>query len=64
MNYELIKKELINIKKEEFKYVTSIAKLSRKKILSEYEKLTICRNLKKYEIKINDMYKKLLEKLI
>lgn len=63
MDYELVKDELKKVKLEEFKYIDSIAKLSSEKILSEHEKLTICRNLKKYEIKINDMYKKLLEEL-
>ena len=63
MDYELVKDELKKVKLEEFKYIDSIAKLSSEKILSEHEKLTICRNLKKYEIKINDMYKKVLNEI-
>lgn len=54
MNYELIKQEFINLKKEELAYIDNIANSSSNKILSEYEKLEIYRNLNNYEIKLNE----------
>lgn len=59
MNYELIKNELIKLKKEEFDYINNIAKISSIKILSEYEKLVNYRKLKDYENKLSEMYRKL-----
>jgi len=59
MNYELNKKEFEKIKKEELTYIDSIAQISSKKTLSETEKLEIYRMLNNYEIKLNEILKKL-----
>ena len=63
MDYELVKNEFIKLKKDELSYIDSIAKISSSKILSEYEKLEIYRNLKKYELKLNESLKMLFKKM-
>ena len=45
MNYELVKKEFIKLKKEEFNYIDHVTKISSK-TLTEEEKLKIHRKLK------------------
>ena len=52
MEYELIKNNFINLKKEELNYIDSISKISSEKILSENEKLKIYRVLNNYKIKL------------
>ena len=64
MNYEIIKEEFINLKKEEFNYIDVIAKKGCNEILSEYEKLKIYRNLKQYEQKINEAWQNLKYEVI
>lgn len=59
MNYELYKKEFKKIKREELAYIDSIAQISSNKTLSETEKLEIYRTLNSYEIKLNEILKKL-----
>ena len=59
MNYELVKNEFMKYKKEELDYINYIAKLSSNKILSESEKIEIHRTLNSYEIKLNEILKKL-----
>lgn len=59
MNYELNKNEFEKIKREELEYIDSIAQISSNKILSETEKLEIYRTLNSYEIKLNEILKKL-----
>ena len=63
MNCELLKNEFIKLKKEELTYIDNVAKISSNKTLLEYEKLEIYRNLRKYEIKINEMYRKLFNEI-
>ena len=62
MNYELVKKEFIKLKKEEFNYIDHVTKISSK-TLTEEEKLEIHRILKDYENKLDKMYSKLFEAL-
>ena len=64
MNYEFIKKEFVQLKKEELEYIDSISKISSKKILLEYEKIEIYRKIKKYEQQLNEVLLKLKESLI
>lgn len=59
MNYELNKNKFEKIKREELEYIDSIAQISSNKILSETEKLEIYRTLNSYEIKLNEILKKL-----
>lgn len=59
MNYEEVKNEFIKLKKEELAYIDQISKISRNKILSEYEKIEIYRTLNKYAVRIDDLFKKL-----
>ena len=59
MNYELNKNEFEKIKREELAYIDSIAQISSNKTLSETEKLEIYRTLNSYEIKLNEILKKL-----
>ena len=59
MNYELNKNEFEKIKREELAYIDSIAQISSNKTLSEIEKLEIYRTLNSYEIKLNEILKKL-----
>lgn len=59
MNYEIIKSAFIELQKEELNYINEVAKTSSNKILSEYEKLVIYRKINDYEIKLNEMLKKL-----
>lgn len=61
MNYEFIKKEFVQLKKEELEYIDSISKISSKKILSEYEKIEIYRKIKKYEQQLNEVLLKLFK---
>ena len=63
MNYELVKKEFIKLKKEEFNYINHVSEISRTKTLIEEEKLEIHRTLKDYENKLDKMYSKLFEAL-
>ena len=63
-NYELVKKEYIKLKKEELEYLNNLSIISNNKILSEYEKIEIYRNLREFEIKIVDISKKLKEELV
>ena len=63
MNYELNKNEFEKIKREELAYIDSIAQISSNKTLSETEKLEIYRTLNNYEIKLNEILKKLLKSL-
>lgn len=64
MNYELIKNELIKIKKEELNYMDNVAKISSNKILSETEKLDVYRILNNYQVKLTEMFRNLCYKLI
>ena len=64
MDYELIKNEFINLKKEELSYIDSIAKISSSKKLSEYEKIEIYRKLNSYKVKLNEILNKLRNKII
>ena len=59
MNYELIKNKVTKLKKEELAYIDNIARISSTKILSEYEKLEIYRNLKNYKNKLKELLKDL-----
>ena len=59
MNYELNKNEFEKIKREELAYIDSVAQISSNKTLSETEKLEIYRTLNSYEIKLNEILKKL-----
>lgn len=59
MNYELYKNEFEKIKREELAYIDSIAQISSNKTLLETEKLEIYRTLNNYEIKLNEILKKL-----
>ncbi|MGN1379638.1 MAG: hypothetical protein ACI4XR_04535 [Bacilli bacterium] len=59
MNYEDIKIMFIKIKKEELNYINDMAKITRTKTLTEYEKLEIYRNLNNYEVKLNEILKKI-----
>lgn len=59
MDYELNKSELEKIKREELAYIDNIAQISSNKTLSETEKLEIYRTLNSYEIKLNEILKKL-----
>ena len=45
MNYEEVKNEFIKLKKEELAYIDQISKISKNKILSEYEKIEIYPNV-------------------
>lgn len=64
MNYELIKNELIKLKKEEFVYIDSIANYSSNHLLTEYEKIEIYRKIKDYQAKITEIADQLVEKII
>lgn len=64
MNCELIKNEFIKLKMEELDYIDNIAKISSNKILSEYEKLEVYRNLKDYEIRLNEVLERLRKKVV
>lgn len=59
MNYELNKSEFEKIKREELAYIDSIAQISSNKTLSETEKLEIYRTLNNYEIKLNEILKRI-----
>ena len=63
MNYELIKNEIIKLKKEELDYIDSVAKISSTKTLSEYEKLEIYRTLNYYQDKLTEKYKGLFDEI-
>ena len=63
MNYDLVKNELIKLKREELDYIDNVAKISSNKILSEYEKLEIYRTLNNYQVELEKMFKKLLIEL-
>ena len=64
MNYESIKKQFIELKKEELNYIDNVAKVSSSKTLSELEKLEIYRRIKKYGSEIDEILKKLRIELI
>lgn len=64
MNYEVIKNEIIKLKKEELDYIDNVAKISSNKILSEYEKLEIYRTLNYYQDKLTEKYKGLFDEII
>lgn len=64
MNYELIKKEIIKLKKEELDYIDNIAKISSNKVLSEYEKLEIYRTLNNYKVKLTELFKNLFQEFV
>ena len=64
MEYELIKNNFINLKKEELNYIDSISKISSEKILSEIEKLKIYRVLNNYEIKLKELLNNLKNEII
>lgn len=64
MNYKSIKKEFIELKKEELEYIDNIYKNSINKTLSEYEKLEIYRNIENYKTKLNEVLKRLREEVI
>lgn len=59
MNYELYKNEFETTKREELAYIDSIAQISSNKTLTETEKLEIYRTLNSYEVKLNEILKKL-----
>jgi len=64
MDYELVKNEFVKLKKEELDYIDSIAKISSNKILSEYEKIEIYRNLYSYNVKLNEILLNLRDNII
>lgn len=59
MDYELVKKEFIKLKKNQLTYIDNIAKISSNKTLSELEKLEIYRTLNDYQVKLIEISKKL-----
>lgn len=59
MNYELIKNEFIELKKEELKYVDNVAKISSSRILTEYEKLEIYRKINDYQTRLYEILERL-----
>ena len=59
MNYESIKNEFIELKKEELDYIDNVAKVSSSRTLLESEKLEIYRRIKKYGSELNEILKKL-----
>ena len=67
MNYELIKNEIIKLKKEELDYldyIDNIAKISSNKTLSGTEKLDVYRTLNSYQVKLTEMFRNLCCTLI
>lgn len=64
MDYELIKEELIKLKKEELRYIDNISIESSKKTLTEQEKLEIYRTLNVYQVNIREQFQKLFKELI
>lgn len=64
MNYEVIKSEIVKLKKEELDYIDKVAKISSNKMLSEYEKLEIYRTLNYYQDKLTEKYKGLFDEII
>ena len=61
MNLERLKKEFIELKKEQLKYIADVTSSSKEKIFTEQEKLEIYRKIKKYEKEICDLAKKIIE---
>ena len=61
MNLEQLKKEFIELKKGQLKYIADVASLSKQRIFTEQEKLEIYRKLKKYEKEICDLAKAIIE---
>lgn len=61
MNFEQYKKEFVELKKEQLKYIADITSLSKEKKFTEQENLKIYRNLKKYEKEICDLAKQIIE---
>lgn len=59
MNFELIKQEFISLKKEELAYLDNIARTSRIKALTEYEKLQVYRKVTYYEDSLKEVFEKL-----
>ncbi len=59
MNYESIKNEFIELKKEELKYVDNVAKISSSRILTEYEKLEIYRKINDYQTRLYEILERL-----
>lgn len=64
MKYELIKNEVIKLKKEELHYIDNVAKISSNKVLTELEKLEIYRTLNYYQDKLTEKYKGLFDEII
>ena len=61
MDFELIKKEFIKLKKEELEYIDNVARISSSKRLSELEKLEIYRRIKKFEKELSKVLKQILK---
>lgn len=61
MNLEQLKKEFIELKKGQLKYIADVASLSKQRIFTEQEKLEIYRKLKKYEKEICNLAKAIIE---
>ena len=61
MNLEQLKKEFIELKKEQLKYIADVTSLSKEKKFTEQEKIKIYRDIKKYEKEISDLAKTIIE---
>ena len=59
MDYETIKNEFIELKKEELNYIYYISRTSLSKKLSDHEKLEMYRKLKDFEIRLNEVSQRL-----
>ena len=59
MNYELIKTELIKVKKKELDYIDNITKISSNRKLTEIEKINVYRTLNSYCVKLTELFRKL-----
>ena len=64
MNYELIKKEFIELKKEELWYLDRVAKICSNKDLKEYERLEIYVKINNYQVELREISIKLLNEMI
>lgn len=63
MNYDLIKKKFIELKKEELGYVDNVAKISSSRILTEYEKLEIYRKINDYKTRLYEILERLRQEV-
>ena len=61
MDYELVKKEFIELKKEELAYIDNVARISSNRRLYELEKLEIYRKIKKNETELRELIKQIIK---